>query len=123
MKLKDLTQPQQRALLDLAMLAMYADGHLSSAEDERIVRLLTNLGFSTDSDRGQQYDAAVGRVSRHAQNVATARAYITTLAQQFTTREERRSVLDLMNDLVSSDSRIAPEETSYLAVLQEVFQL
>jgi uncharacterized tellurite resistance protein B-like protein len=123
MNLKDLTEQQQQALLDLAMLAMYADGHLASAEDERILRLLTTMGFGTDYDRGKQYDAAIGRVSRYSQTASAARTHITTLAQVFTTREQRRSVLDVLDGLVSSDSRVAPQESRYLAVVREVFQM
>jgi hypothetical protein len=93
------------------------------SEDERILRLLTTMGFGTDYDRGKQYDAAIGRVSRHSQTAAAARSHITTLAQHFTTREQRRRVLDVLDDLVSSDSRVAPQESSYLAVVRDVFQI
>jgi len=34
MNLKDFTEQQRQAVLDLAMLAMYADGHLASAEGD-----------------------------------------------------------------------------------------
>lgn len=123
MNLKDLTEQQHQALLDLVMLAMYADGHLASAEDERVHRLLTAMGFVTDYDRGKQYDAAIGRVSSHSQTAAAARAHVATLAQSFTTREHRRRIHDILDDLVSSDSRVAPQESSYLAVVREAFQL
>ena len=59
---KEFTTTQQHALLDLAMLAMYADGHLASAEDARVHRLLEMLGHGTEYDRNQQYDAAVSSV-------------------------------------------------------------
>jgi hypothetical protein len=123
MNIKDLSEQQAQALLDLAMLAFYADGHLASAEDERIHRLLNAMGFATDYDRGKQYDASIGRVSRHSQTAVAARAYTVTLAQSFTTREQRAGVLEVLEDLTSSDSRVAPEESSYLALVREVFQV
>jgi uncharacterized tellurite resistance protein B-like protein len=123
MNTKDLTEPQTLALLDLAMLAMYADGHLASAEDARINRLLTAMGFVTPYDRGKQYDASIGRISRHAQTAAAARTHTAALAQSFTTPEQRCRVLEVLDDLTSSDSRVAPQESTCLAVVREVFQL
>ena len=123
MNIQDLTEQQIQALLDLAMLAMYADGHLASAEDERINRLLTAMGFATDYDRGKQYDASIGRINRHSQTAGAARTHTATLAQLFTTREQRQRVLDVLDDLVSSDSRVVPQESGYLAVVRDVFQM
>ncbi|HRY49506.1 MAG TPA: TerB family tellurite resistance protein [Candidatus Paceibacterota bacterium] len=120
--IKDLTEQQTQALLDLAMLAMYADGHLASAEDERIHRLLTAMGFATDYDCSKHYDASIGRISRHSQTAAAARTHTATLAQSFTTRDQRRRVLDVLDDLTSSDRSVAPQESSYLAIVREVFQ-
>src|SRR5687768_5260813 len=95
MNLNDFTEAQRQALLDLAMLAMYADGHLAAAEDERIQRLLTAMGFSTDYDRGKHFDASVSRVSRHSATAAAARAHAESLAKTFATREQRRRVHDI----------------------------
>lgn len=123
MNIKDLTEQQTQALLDLALLAMYADGHLASAEDERIHRLLTAMGFATDYDRAKQYDASISRISRHSQTAGDARAHTAMLAQVFTTRELRGRVLDVLDDLAASDNRVAPQESSYLAVVRGVFQM
>ena len=75
MNLKDLNDQQRKALLDLAMLAMYSDGHLASAEDERVHRLLGAMGYDEESARNREYDAAVARVSRHAGTAAGARGH------------------------------------------------
>ena len=107
MNLKDFTDQQRQALLDMAMLAMYADGHLAAAEDERVHRLLSGLGFDTEYDQSKQYDAAIGRVSRHSQTAATAGAHVATLAPSFTTREHRQRVYDILRDVLSSDNNVA----------------
>jgi hypothetical protein len=72
------------AFLDLAMLAMYADGHLASAEDERVHRLLTAMGLGADYERNAQYDAAVSRIRRHSQTAEAVRTHVLTLAESFT---------------------------------------
>ncbi len=122
MDLHDFSGPQRQALLDLAILAMYADGNLTAVEDARVQRLLTGMGYDTDYDRGRQYDAAVTRVSRHSQTAEAARAYAATLAQGFTTREQRSQAYDLIQELVTSDSHITLQEGSYLTLVTEAFQ-
>ena len=61
MNLADFNDAQRQALLDLTMLAMYADGILAAVEDEQVGRLLTALGCDTDYDRAKQYDASDSR--------------------------------------------------------------
>jgi len=122
MNIKEFTEQQQQALLDLVTVAMYADGHLASADDERVLRLLGTMGFTTDYDRSKHYDAAVTRVSRHSQTAESARAYAATLAQAFSTREQRRMVEGMLDDVVTSDSHITLQETSLLSVVREALQ-
>jgi uncharacterized tellurite resistance protein B-like protein len=123
MNLPDLTSAQKLALLDLLLLAMYSDGHLAAAEDERVQRLLTDMGYDSEHTRHQAYDEAIGRITRPAQNVSSARALATQLARAFTTPEHRRGVYDLLCDLVTSDQGIAPAEASYLGIVQHVLRL
>ena len=122
MNIQDLSEQQKHALLDLAMLAMYADGHLASAEDERVHRLLGAMGFDTQYDQGKHYDASVSRVSRHSQTAEMARTYATTLAQSFVDREQRRLVQATLDDLAASDSQVSAQETCFLSLVREVME-
>jgi len=101
------------------MLAMYADGHLSFSEDERVLRLLGAMGFDTEYDRGRQFDASVSRVSRHSVTAEATRAHARTLAKVFTTPEQQREVQTVLNDLVSSDNDVSPQESKLLSVVKE----
>ena len=121
MNLNLFTDAQKQALLDLATLAMYADGHLAAAEDARVLRLLGLMGFS-DSERDRSYDAAVARVSRHSQNVESARSYAATLAHTFTTREQRQTVQQVLEEIVNSDRHVSIQENDFLALATEALQ-
>jgi len=123
MNLTGFTDTQRQALLDLTMLAAYADGHLASAEDERIGRLLTALGCDTDYDRAKHYDASVSRISRHSATADAARGHAMQLARQFTSPEHRHQVLAVLDDLVTSDHSIAAKECGFLAVVREALQM
>jgi len=123
MNLTGYTDAQRQALLDLTMLAAYADGHLASVEDERIGRLLTALGCDTDYDRAKHYDASVSRISRHSATADTARGHAMQLARQFTSPEHRHQVLAVLDDLVTSDHSIAAKECGFLEVVREALQM
>jgi hypothetical protein len=49
--------------------------------------------------------------------------YATKLAEQFQTRDLRRSVYDTLEELLTSDHRLTAEESQLLAVLKKLFQL
>jgi uncharacterized tellurite resistance protein B-like protein len=118
-----LTSVQQQALLDLAMLAMYADGHLASSEDARVLRLLTALGYNTDYDRGRLYDVAVTRVRQHLTTADAASSYARELAAAFPDAGQRRDVHDLLTEILSSDNRVAPQEATFLTTVRQALAL
>jgi uncharacterized tellurite resistance protein B-like protein len=123
MDLADFSASQREALLDLAVLGMYADGHLAAAEDERVGRLLDGMGFATDYERARQYDAAVARVSRHSGKPEALQEKARSLAQSFTTAEQRRFVHNILRDLVASDGGISPAESQFLSAVRESLQV
>ena len=71
---------QQRALLDLLVLAMYADGHLTTIEDEQLQKLLTAFGHTEEFDRQREFDAAVTRMRPFAQSIQKAKEQALLLA-------------------------------------------
>ena len=103
------------------MLAMYADGHLAAAEDERITR--SALGCDDEITRARQYDASVSRISRHSTTRDSARTHSIQLARQFTTPDHRRVVISVLDDMVTSDRNIAAKEGTFLAVVREALQM
>lgn len=122
MNLKSLSPDHQAAVLDLAVLAMYADGHLASIEDSRIQRLLRQMGVETEYDINKVYDASGSRVSQHSSSHDDATAFAVTLAAQFTSPEERNGVMAILNDVLSSDGRVVAKESSYLAIIKKVLE-
>jgi hypothetical protein len=123
MNLQKLNNQQQQALVDLAMLGMYADGHIAAAEDARIHQLLSSLGLGTDHDRNKEYDAAMARISVHSKNQPSARAHAITLAESFSSMEERQLAFKVVHEILSSDSRVASKESDFLAVLRAALKL
>jgi len=123
MNLADFSNSQRQAFLDLLVLAMYADARLCSAEDQRVEQLLNAMGLEPGYDHQREFDAAVTRVRKHSQPAAAACAHATELSRQFTTREQKRTVMDLLTDLIGSDNQITPDEGKLLNTVRETFQL
>jgi uncharacterized tellurite resistance protein B-like protein len=123
MNVTDFTKSQLQAFLDLLMLAMYADGQLCSAEDERVERLFSAIGIEPGYDREREFDASVTRVRRHSQNADVMCVHAAELARSFSTPTQRRTVYELLKDLIGSDDQISANENRLLSAVREVFQL
>lgn len=122
MNVEDFSEQQKLALLDLVILAMYADGHLARLEDERVHGLLGSLGFSSKFERDTQYDASVSRVSRHSQTAESARAHAITLAKSFSTRAQRQRVQKILDEVVITDAHVSTQENNLLSVVSEALE-
>jgi hypothetical protein len=123
MNLNDFNESQRQAILDLAVLAMYADGHLAAAEDDRVQRLLATLCDASDYERTLLYDAAVGRVSRYTTATDTQRTHAIALTRSFTTPEQRRQVEEILSDLMASDTKVSSPENAFLAAIRAALQV
>ena len=123
MEIARLTQEQREALIDLLILAMYADGYLDLIEDARLQRLLTAMGFETDYDRQRKLDETITRLREYSQSAELARNRAVQLARNFTTPEERRGGFQLLEQQVNSDNTVAPVEHQLLSAVREVFEM
>ena len=123
MKQDAFTSAQRMAILDLAVLAMYADRKVAWAEDRRVQRLLGELGFGTQLERNREFDAAVARVRGLGTTPERAAAHADQLARQFVHPAQRRWVYDMLSDLMLADGEVAAEESRFLARMRERFEI
>lgn len=123
MEISRLTGQQRRALLDLLILAMYADGHLDLGEDARLQRLLTAMGVETEYDRDRELDDSITRLREYSQNARVARDRAVQLVQYFADAEQRRGVYQLVEQQVNSDTKVVPAEHEFLSAVREALKL
>ncbi len=119
MNAKVFSEAQRLAILDLLVLAMYADGHLASVEDSRVHRWLTTMGFESTSDRDKLFDASVTRVRPHSHTGMGTMTHAVALLRLFISQEDRQGVIDVLDDLLASDGRVAEQESAFLSALKE----
>jgi SNF2 family DNA or RNA helicase len=123
MEITRLTDQQRNALLDLLILAMYADGGLDLEEDARLNRLLIAMGFETEYDRDRQLDDSITRLRQYSQNPQVARTRAMQLAQSFTDPEQCRGVYQLVEQQVNSDNSVVPAEHEFLSAIRQALKL
>jgi hypothetical protein len=114
---------QQRALLDLLVLAMYADGHLTTIEDEQLQKLLTAFGHTEEFDRQREFDAAVTRMRPFAQSIQKAKEQALLLADAFTTRSQQKQVYGAVQQIMTSDRHVSSWESTLLSELGLRFRM
>ena len=123
MEISRLTLQQQAALLEILIVAMYADGRLDLDEDARLNRVLTTMGVDTEYDRDRVLDETITRLRQYSQNPQSARAHAVQLAQSFTDPEQCRGVYQLIEQQVNSDSSVVPAEHEFLSAMRTALSL
>jgi hypothetical protein len=114
---------QQRALLDLLVLAMYADGHLTTVEDEQLQKLLTAMGYTGESERQREFDAAVTRMRPFVQSLEEAKKQALLLAETFTTRTQKKQAYAAVQQIMISDTHVSSWEGTLLSELRLRFRM
>jgi hypothetical protein len=117
------TTAQRQSLFDLLILAMYADGHLSSVEDEGLQRLLAAMGFTDDAERQREFDAAVTRIRPNIQSIYKAKELALGLADAFTDRAQQKQVFAAVEQIMTFDNNISTWENTLLSELRMKFRL
>jgi nicotinamide mononucleotide adenylyltransferase len=121
--LTDFSTSQQRALFDLLILAMYADGHLTTAEDGQVQKLLMAMGFAREADRQREFDAAVTRMRPAVQSLWKAKEQALLLADAFTARKQHKLVFAAVEQMMSADQHVSSWENTLLMELRMKFRL
>lgn len=121
--LTDFSPFQQRALFDLLILAMYADGHLTTVEDAQLKGLLLAMGFAEEPDRQREFDAAVNRMRPAVQSHWKAKEQALLLADAFTARTPQKQVFAAVEQIMTADQHVSSWENTLLMELRMKFRL
>ena len=114
---------QNLAFLDLLILGLHADGHLSSAEEEPLQNLLAAMGFAQEPARRREFDQAVARITPSLQSIPKARKLALALADAFTVRSQQKQVYAAVEEIMRFDNKISTWENTLLMELRMKFRL
>jgi len=121
--LTSFTPQQQRALFDLLVVVMYADGHLTLTEDEQLQQLLTAMGYADEVDRQRAFDAVVTQMRPFMQSIHKAKTQALSLADVFTERHQQIQVLAAVESIIISDGHVSTWESTLVSELRMKFRL
>ena len=121
--LADFSAAQQRALFDLLILSMYADGRLTTMEDEQLQKMLVTMGYAEEYDRQREFDAAVTRMRPFVQSIGKAREQALLLAGAFTDPVQQQRVYAATEKIMTADNQISSWESTLLSELRKKFRL
>ncbi len=122
MDLFDFTDDEKLALLDLLILGMYSDAHLTLKEDEKVQGVLDTFGFKTKKERYKCFDEAITRVRRHVDSFEEACDYAVALADCFTTPDRRRRACEALDLMFRSEKKVNQDEMRFLSAVRKVFK-
>jgi len=114
---------QQKALFDLLILAMYADGHLTNVEDEHLQKLLAAFGYTEEYERQREFDAAVTRIRPFVQSLQKAKEQALLLADAFTSRSQQKQVYAAVQQIMTTDKHVSSWENTLLSELGLKFRM
>ena len=119
----EFTPYQLRALLDLFVLALDADGQLPAGNDVRLDAVFAAMGCKTDAERQREYEASVARMKPHARPVQRARDQLIALSQAFTTRPQHKKVYAALQKVYAGDAHVSTVEIYLLSELRLRFRV
>jgi len=121
--LTDFSASQHGALFTLLILAMYADGHLTTVAEKQLQQLLTAMGHTEELDRQREFDEAVTRLRPSIQTIYTAKEQALALAEFFTIRNQQKQVYQAVEQMMAADNHVSSWETVLLMELRMKFRL
>jgi hypothetical protein len=121
--LTDFSAAQQQALCELLILAIYADGHLPTAADEPLPKLLATMGHTEEIARQREVEATVARLRPLAQFISSAKDRAITLANAFTARSQQKQMYAAVQPIMTWDKHRRTWENTLLTGLRLKFRM
>ncbi|MBE7498428.1 MAG: hypothetical protein HS117_26115 [Verrucomicrobiaceae bacterium] len=109
-----MNQPQREAILDLVILALFADSHLSLKEDNRLQEALDKIGWESLKPREIFFCNSMNRARKAAESEDATTAYIAARAKELSNVWSRTETLSLLESVLASDG-VTPVESAFLA--------
>lgn len=114
-----LTQTQREALVDLAVLMVHADAHVSEAEMKAVDKRFEALRWESQTPKPQYIAQATARV-RALGDDAARRAFMQDVADRLGAPALRKRALQKCRELAAADHEVSPQEQAVLAELEQV---
>lgn len=112
-----LSQPEREAIIDLLLLAAYADNHLSYNESQEFDEATESIGWDSSTSLSVYLSQATDR-ARQARG--DEKPFIEFVAQRLNTPASKDRALELLNRLFIADGK-EDREQAFMKQVEEAF--
>lgn len=113
-----MTQLQREALLDLLVLSIFADAHLSLSEEDTLQARIHGIGWESEKPRDIHFLNAMHKARGAMETPEKTDAFIALRAACFTTESSRSAALEAIRSVLASDGH-SETESAFLALLRK----
>ena len=113
---EDLEQEEKEAIIDLLLIATYADNHLSLAENKILNEEFDKFSWEANISLDLYLNDATNRARNALDSDKTVEAYLETISNRLSSRYSKSRALDLLSKLFYSDGNVDSEKAFTLNV-------
>jgi len=113
-----MTQPQREALLDLLVLSIFADTHLSLSEEDTLQARIHGMGWESPKPRDIHFLNAMHAARGAIESPEKTDAFIALRAAAFSSEASRAAALEAIRSVLASDGH-GEKESAFLALLRK----
>jgi hypothetical protein len=115
-----MTSEQRTAIIDLLLLAIYSDSHISISEEEALDKAIAEQGWDSEYPKDLYLAKASARAREAAESDDTLKAKIKECAAFFTTAPAQAAAYSIVHSVLSADG-VADPEQKFLSKLNKAF--
>ncbi len=113
-----MTQTQREALFDLLALSIYADAHISLAEEDLLKQAFVKKGWKSTLPKQHFIELSFARAREAADSDDSMIDYLTERAAAFDTRKSQKEACEVIKNILEADGETA-EENEFYALFEQ----
>lgn len=117
-KSTELKQIEREAIVDLLLLAMYADNHVSYEESKHVNDATEKLGWESSIDILSYMNETTGKARKVRSDSEGKDHYLNDVAKRLSSPQSKELALKLLHDLFHSDGQFDDGEEDLFKVVE-----
>jgi len=112
----ELKQSEREAIIDLLIMAIYVDDHLSLSETKEFDDTTDSLGWDSNTGLSVYISSGTDRARNARSSEEAIDAFIDFVAERLTSKGSKERALTLLNDLFMADGKTDKEKVFFSKV-------
>lgn len=113
-----MTQPEREAILDLLVLSLFVDAHISLTEEDTLKARIQGLGWESEKPREIHFLNAISKARAATETPEKLETFIAEKVSGISAASSRETALDAIHSVLASDGR-GEDESQFLALVRK----